>query len=104
MRKEHYTDYVKHALRYYIRTTQKNSVERPCFRTEADHRNWVAVEAALNDYTSFERRMFYTLYSSKEALPYAVNQYAMRYSMDIDRIWRMITEIERNVAKRRGLI
>ena len=104
VRKEHYTDYVKHALRYYIRTTQKNPSEKPHFRTNADRANGNASEAAMNDYDSFEQRMFYALYGGKDALPYAVNQYAMRFSMDADRIWRMITDLERNVARRRGLI
>lgn len=98
MRKELYTDYVRHALRYYIRT------EKPYFRTKADFENWLASEAALNNCSAFERKILHELYSRNDALPCTVDQCAARYSINVNRIWGMITKLERNVAKHRGLI
>ena len=98
MRKELYTDYVRHALRYYIRT------EKPYFRTKADFENWIASETALNDCSTFERKILRALYSRNNPLPCAVEQCAARYSISADRVWRMMTRLERNVARHRGLI
>lgn len=68
----HYAEYVKHALRFYTESRMNASCEQPHFKTEADKKNWVACQAALNTYSDEEREMFMTLYTIVSPFPEAV--------------------------------
>ncbi len=100
----HYAEYVKHALRFYTKSRMNASSEQPHFKTEADKKNWVACQSALNTYSDEERDMFMTLYTIVSPFPEAVKMAAKDCHMEQNHVWSLANDLEKKVAKRRGLI
>ena len=99
MNKPFYTDYVRHALRFYSR----NLIEPP-FKKKVDHDNWLACRLAIDRYSNRDRDILVYVYGSYDTL--ADNVYAMskKYSINQNIIWDMMKEFERRVAEERSLI
>ena len=77
MNKPFYTDYVRHALRFYTR----NLSLYPPFKKRADMENWLACDGVVKDY-----------------------EMAKKYSINQNIIWDMMKEFERKIAIKRNLI
>ena len=73
-------------------------------KTEADKKNWNACHTALNTYSDEEREVFVALYSDTAPLPEAIAKIAKEHRMEQNRVWNMVNDLEKKVAKRRGLI
>lgn len=93
-----YSDYVNHCLRFYARHS------RPIFHSEADKKNWNACESALKSFSDSDRDILLTIYIEGDTIPDNVYQMAKNKGIKQDTIWKLIGELERKVAKRRGLI
>lgn len=93
-----YSDYVNHCLRFYARHS------RPIFHSEADKKNWNACDSALKSFTDSDRDMLLSIYTEGDTIPDNVYQMAKSKGVKQDTIWKLIDELERKVAKRRGLI
>lgn len=104
MARSYYSEYVKHAMRYYSRFALNSGSEKPKFKSEADKRNWYACDGVLNTLPSESRTMLITIYADGDTIPDNVYQYALSHKMEQDAIWNAIYDIERKIAKRRGLI
>lgn len=100
----HYAEYVKHAMRFYAKSRINASSEQPRFKTEADKKNWNACQTALNTYSDEEREVFVALYSDTAPLPEAIAKIAKEHHMEQNHVWNMVNDLEKKVAKRRGLI
>ena len=100
----HYAEYVKHAMRFYAKSRINASSEQPRFKTEADKKNWNACHTALNTYSDEEREMLVTLYSDTHPIPEAIRQLANKHKVEANHLWNMVNDLEKKVAKRRGLI
>lgn len=98
MARAFYSDYVNHCLRFYARHT------KPQFHSAADKNNWLACENALNGFTDSEREMLLTIYREGDTIPDNVYQMAKSKGIKQDSIWKLVNELERKVAKRRGLL
>lgn len=94
-----YSEYVNHCLRFYSRYPKPNR-----FRSEADKKNWQACDNALKGFSDADRDMLITIYREGDTIPDNVYQMAKKLNIEQDNIWKLITELERKVAKRRGLI
>lgn len=94
-----YSEYVTHCLRFYSRYSKPNR-----FRTEADKKNWQACDNALKGFSDSDREMLITIYREGDTIPDNVYQMAKKLNIKQDNIWKLITELERKVAKRRGLL
>lgn len=94
-----YSEYVNHCLRFYSRYPKPNH-----FRSEADKKNWQACDNALKGFSDADRDMLITIYREGDTIPDNVYQMAKKLNIEQDNIWKLITELERKVAKRRGLI
>lgn len=93
-----YSDYVNHCLRFYARHS------RPIFHSEADKKNWNACDSALKSFTDSDRDMLLSIYAEGDTIPDNVYQMAKSKGIKQDTIWKLISELERKVAKRRGII
>lgn len=96
--KTFYSEYVQHCMRFYARFPQ------PKFRTDVDEKNWNACDQAIKDFTNKEQYILMSVYQGTETLP--DNVYNLSTSQDIkqDTIWKLVNQLERKIAKRRGLI
>ncbi len=97
--KAYYSDFVTHCLRFYSSHSKPNY-----FKTEADRKNWLAVHNALEGLDDSERAMILTIYREGDTI--ADNVYHLAKSKNIrqDGLWKLIADVERKVAKRRGLL
>lgn len=98
MARAFYSEYVNHCLRFYARHT------KPQFRSAADKNNWLACDNALKSFTDSESEMLLTIYREGDTIPDNVYQMAKSKGIKQDSIWKMVNELERKVAKRRGLL
>ncbi len=98
MARAFYSEYVNHCLRFYARHTN------PKFKSDADKQNWKACESAINSFSDKEQVMLLGIYRGEDSVPDKVYQLAHENGVKTDTIWKLINELERKVAKRRGLL
>lgn len=99
-----YADYCKHAMRFYARSMMNAHSAEPRFKTEADKKNWYACQAAVRTFSPEEMDMLIILYSMSDPLPDAISRLAKDRCIHPDRVWNIVNDLERKIAKRRGLI
>ena len=85
-------------MRFYARHPS------PKFHSDADKQNWKACESALDSFTDKEKELLMIIYSEGDTIADNVYQLAKARNMKQDTIWKMVNELEKKVAKRRGLI
>lgn len=98
MSRAFYSDYVNHCLRFYARHPN------PKFKSDADKHNWAACDSALKGFSDSDRDMLLTIYREGDIIPDNVYQMAKACGIKQDGIWKLVGELERKVAKRRGLL
>ena len=94
-----YSDYVRHALRFYSRNLQLSR-----FKTEADHNNWLACHDVITKYSDRDRDILVTVYSGFDTLADNVYETAKKFNINQNIIWDMMKDVERKIAQARGLI
>lgn len=99
MTRPFYSDYVRHALRFYTRNLKPLS-----FKSQSDMDNWKACHTALKDCSDRDRDILVTVYSSYDTLADSVYETAIEYGIDQNLIWDLMKDYERKIAKCRGLI
>ena len=93
-----YSDYANHCLRFYVRHAN------PKFKSEADKLNWKTSESVFNSYSDEDKETIKKLYTGDEGIPEKVTLIATEKGVRPDVVWRFINDLERKVAKHRGLI
>lgn len=96
--KTFYSEYVQHCMRFYARHPH------PTFRSEADKLNWKACESAVKTFNRGEKDIIMTVYREGDTIPDNVYTVSIDLGIKQDIIWKLINELERKVAKRRGLL
>lgn len=99
MIKKYYSDYVRHALRFYAR-----NLESPIFNCIAAKKNWNACETILNEHFPRHKGMLISVYKPFDTMGDNVYETAKKYNISQENIWSMMDELERLVAQERGLI
>ncbi len=99
-----YSDFVKHAMRFYARSVINSRQEKPFFKTDADKKNWHACSNALKDYSERDKEILVTVYAGFDTLSDEVYQAAKKFDINQNVIWDMMKDFERKVAKKRGLM
>ena len=99
MNRPFYSEYVKHAMRFYAR-----NVQQPRFKSEADKNNWYACANVIKEYSDRDRDILVLVYGGFDTLADNVYETAKKYSINQNIIWDMMKEFERKVARKRGLI
>lgn len=100
MSRPFYSEYVKHALRFYTR----NCIAQPRFKSDVDKNNWLACESVIKNYSEKDREILISIYSGFDTLPDEVYNASTKHSVEQNYIWDMMKEFERKIAKKRGLI
>ena len=100
MSRTFYTEYVRHALRFYTR----NCNERPAFKSEVDKSNWLSCDSVIKTYSDTPREILISVYSGFDTLPDEVYNASKKYNIGQTGIWDLMKDVERKIAKRRGLM
>lgn len=93
-----YTEYVRHAIRFYSRYLNKNR-----FKNDVDKFNWSACHSAIASYSDRDKDILVYVYGAFDTLGDNVYAMAQKYSINQNIIWDMMKEFERKVAIERGL-
>lgn len=99
MTKKFYSDYVRHALRFYAR-----NLELPVFNCIAAKKNWDACDTILNNHFPRYKEVLISVYGAFDTMGDNVYEAAKKYNMVQETIWTMMEDLERLIAKERGLI
>ena len=91
--KPYYTDYVRHAMRFYSR-----HLDRTQFKNNVDKSNWMACHNVIKAYTDRDKNILTYVYGSFDTL--GDNVYAMsnKYQIHQNIIWDTMRDFERKVA------
>ena len=99
MNKPFYTDYVRHALRFYARNLYPQR-----FKKDVDKDNWYACHDVISKYSDRDKDILAYVYGSYDTLGDNVYAMAKKYSINQNIIWDMMKEFEREIAVERKLI
>ena len=100
MNRTYYTDYVRHALRFYSR----NAISTPIVKSEADKQNWWACHKALESFPPKTKQILLEVYSGYDTLADEVYNASKKCIVGQNWIWDMMKDVERKIAHKRGLI
>lgn len=98
-----YSEYVRHCLRYYIKTLDEGHGGHPIFKSEVDKANWSACYEVLKDYSEKEMEMISHIYRPGDTIADKIYLLAKTKLVPQDSIWALINTLERKIAKKRGL-
>ena len=99
MVKKYYSDYVRHALRFYARHQNM-----PLFNRMAEQRDWNACRTVLNEHFSEYKELLISVYQAFDTMADNVYEAAKKYNVPQDNIWSMMADLEKRVAIERGLL
>lgn len=99
MNRPYYSEYVRHCLRFYTRNLSLTN-----FKSEADKNNWFACAAVLKGCTERDFNILVAVYGGFDTLADNVYETAKKYRIEQNVIWDMMKDVERRIAKRRGLM
>lgn len=98
--KPFYTEYVRHALRFYTR----HCISQPVFKSEADKLNWWSCYSVFKKRSNQEVAILLRVYSGYDTLSDEVYNASKEYKIDQNIIWDLMKDVERAIARKRGLI
>lgn len=98
MIKQCYTDFVRHALRFYARYLTKTS-----FKNKVEESNWFACHNVIKSYSERDKDILIYVYGEFDTTSDNVYQMSQKYRIHQNIIWDMMKEFERKVAIERGL-
>lgn len=99
MNKKYYSEYVRHAIRFYSR-----HLENPTFNSIAAQKNWIVCDTVLNHYFPRYKEVLISVYKPFDTMGDNVYQASRQYNIPQDNIWTMMDELERLIAVERGLL
>lgn len=100
MSRTFYSDYTKHALRFYARYSERP--ER--FNTQADEANWTACDEILKKHSKLQFDILCDVYRGRDTLSDEVYNASKKYNIDQNIIWDLMKAVEHAVARKRNLI
>ena len=98
MNRPYYTDYVRHAMRFYSRYLNESQ-----FKTDADKSNWYACHNVFKTYSDRDKEILVYVYGAYDTISDNVYTIANKLQINQNIIWDMMREFERKVAIERGL-
>ena len=100
--KRYYADYVRHCLRFYVTTLDVGT--SPKFNTDVDKNNWAACHAVVKNFDDKTMVIVREIYGPGDTIPDKIYHLAKELKVTQDSIWNIVNTLERNVAKKRGLL
>ena len=102
--KPYYSEYVRHCLRFYIKTLDEGRGGHPIFRNEAERYNWRACHDVLKDYSERDMDTIAYIYRPGDTIADKIYLLSKTKLISQDAIWALISSTERKVAQKRGLV
>ena len=102
--KPYYSEYVRHCLRYYVKTWDEAPGCLPAFKSNVDKANWSACYYVLKDYSQSNLDTVMEIYRPGDTIPDKIYLLAKTKGVSQDRFWSLINITERKIAKKRGLL
>ena len=100
--KRYYAEYVRHCLRFYVMTLDMGT--SPRFNTEVDRQNWMACHFVMKNIDPKTLEVIKEIYRPGDTIPDKVYHLSKQLKVPQDNIWNMVNTLERNIAKKRGLL
>ena len=104
MSRPFYSEYVRHALRYYTRNYNPSADKHPPFKSNVDKCNWMSCHSVIQKYPDREKNIIISVYGGLDTLADEVYGVSKRYSINQNEVWDLLKDVEKRVATRRGLI
>ena len=102
MTRNHYTDFVKHSIRFYITCPDQLDVAG---HTAAEVNNWIAVQTVFADLEPEERRFVTDVYRrNKVDFVEAVRTCCKTHEMSENDAWKLLSSVVARIARVRGLV
>lgn len=101
MVKKYYSDYVRHALRFYARNQIPAS---PYGMSSATLNDWNACQTVFDALLPASKEMLIAVYQPADTMADNVYNASKKFRIQQDCIWSFMAEVERRVAEERGLI
>ena len=100
----YYTEFVRHCLRYYIKTLDEGKGGCPRFRSDAERENWQACHLALKDYPVDKLEMIAHLYRPGDTIADKIYALAREKGVAQGTLWNLVGTVEQAIARKRGLV
>lgn len=105
MGKAHYNDFVKHMLRFYVKYKDVHDFK---YKTEAHKANMLACKVVMAGLSSEDReiveRIFDPAISSDTRFSTLIAEAAEFSGRTDSKVYELVTTVQRDIAKERGLI
>lgn len=98
MNKPCYTDYIRHAMRFYSRYLNQTT-----FKNRVEQKNWWACHNVISRYSAKDKDILVYIYGKYDTLADNVYNISRKNKIDQNIIWDMMKEFEKKVAIERGL-
>ncbi len=98
MSRRFYSDYVRHCMRFYTRH------EKPKFRTESDKLNWNACNKVYHTLSEEDQVIVYGIYRGADTLADNIYALSVKRGISQDDIWDLVSRVEYQIAKERGIL
>ena len=102
--KPYYSEFVRHCLRYYVKTLDEGNGGHPIFKSEADKVNWSACYHVLKDYPQKDMDIIAEIYRPGDTIADKIYLMSQTRRVPQNSIWNLINATERKIAKKRGLL
>ena len=97
----YYTDYVNHAIRFYLSCPDTLHTEG---KRKADIDNWVAVQSVWHFLKDNDKQVLTEIYKAHHKLTEGVRIYCEKTGANERKTWILVTKVCAAVAKHRGLV
>ena len=99
----YYTDYINHAIRFYLSTPDGLNLVGNKY-SPASIQNWNAVQLVFLHLDPMEKTWIKEIFGYGFHLPKSVEGYCKEKNLDTEEIWKLITRVSAKIARVRGLI
>lgn len=99
----YYAEFVKHCMKFFAKTYSRGE-GIPSFKSEVDRKNWFACYLTFQRYSEADQETLLYVYGSGDTMADNIYAVSKKQNINQDKIWNLVGEFERKVAKRRGLL
>ena len=100
----HYSEFVRHCLRYYVKTLDEGKGGCPVFTSDAERNNWAACHHVLKNYSEENMDIISQIYRPGDTIADTIFMLAKTKRMSQGTIWNLVSDTEKKIAKKRGLV
>ena len=99
--KFYFTEYVNHAIRFYLSTPERVPVEG---KSSASLQNWMAAQSVIYRLPEKDQEVIRAVFAKQRAVPESVDTYCQETGADKAEVWNLVVRTVYRVARVRGLV